>query len=146
MGDKIQQVAVTTDDRIGLPGHGQCQELVVIPITRSPDRCSRIFVPQRQLDQRDQERVPALRFAVMVELGPVQTRHQFIECRLRHQYVDVVIQNGIHQLVPAKSISIARTPKDLHDRTHGCTPHTPDPLPPKPGTRRTHHIRSSGTT
>jgi hypothetical protein len=70
--DKIQQIAVAADDRVGLSDYGQRQELVVIRITRGASGCSSIFVPERQLDQRAEERVPALRLAIPVELGSVQ--------------------------------------------------------------------------
>ncbi len=33
MGDQLRQVAVATDDRVGLSGHAQREEFVVVRIT-----------------------------------------------------------------------------------------------------------------
>lgn len=49
---QLQQIAIATDDHIGLSGDGQRPEPVVIRIARSAGRCSSVFMPQRQLHQR----------------------------------------------------------------------------------------------
>lgn len=57
MKAQLQQIAIATDDRIGLSGDGQRQELVVIRIARSTGRGSSIFMSRRQLYRRSQERI-----------------------------------------------------------------------------------------
>lgn len=49
---QLQQIAIATDDHIGLSGDGQRPEPVGIRIARSAGRCSSIFMPQRRLHQR----------------------------------------------------------------------------------------------
>lgn len=58
VGDQIQQVTVAADDGIGLTGDSQREELAVIDVTRGARRGSSIFMPQRQLHQRRQDRRP----------------------------------------------------------------------------------------
>lgn len=73
MSNQIQQITVATDDRVGLPGHCQREELIVIHITGDATCCAGVFVSERQIHQRHQERVPGLRLAIPVEPGSFPT-------------------------------------------------------------------------
>jgi len=72
MRTQLQQVAVATDDRVGLTSHRQCEELVIARVPGDADRCCGILVPERQCHQSRQKQVPGLWLAILVKPGSAQ--------------------------------------------------------------------------
>lgn len=63
MGDQIQQVFVTADDGVCLPGDSERKKGVIVRIPGDAIRRSGILVPERQCHPFGQEQVPGLRLA-----------------------------------------------------------------------------------